>query len=132
MKREPSRDSKGKVRGVSKLEMYNSIDGTNLTPEQFKYGNPQQLNGGNGYPHGVVWINGKDIKNADALIMDTGDECYEFWARINPKRIPRTSNFIRWKHLFDFHDYELMELALNILERIPDEVYKITKEERVL
>jgi len=120
--RKASIDSKGKVRGVSKLEMYNSIDGKNLTPEQFKHGNPHQLGGGNGYPHGVVWINGKDIKTADAMIMDTGDECYEFWARTSSDQ---------WKHLFDFHNYELEELALNVLERIPDEIYEITKKVHV-
>jgi hypothetical protein len=129
--REVSRDSKGKVRGISQLEMHNSINHTKLTPEQYKHGNPHQLGGGNGYPHGVVWINGKDIKDADALIMDTGDECYEFWARQRPVRIPRTSKYIEWKHLFDFHNYELEELALNVLERIPDEVYEITKKTRV-
>jgi hypothetical protein len=129
--KEVSRDSKGKIRGVSNLEMHNSIHKTNLTPEQFKHGNPHQLGGGNGYPHGVVWINGKTKKDADALIMDTGDECYEFWVRQRPVRVPRTSGFVTWKHLFDFHDHELMELALNVLERIPNEIYEIRKTERV-
>ena len=129
--RDVSRDSKGKVRGVSQLEMHNRISKTNLTSEQYKHGNPHQLGSGNGYPHGVLWINGKDMKDADALIMDTGDETYEFWARIRPKRVPRTTTFIHWKHLFDFHDYELMELAMNVLERIPDEIYEITKKVRV-
>jgi hypothetical protein len=47
----------------------------------------------------------------------------------NPKI---SSTFIHWKHLFDFHDHELMELALNVLERVPDEIYKVTKTKRVL
>jgi hypothetical protein len=123
-------DKDGKVMGATKIDIYNSIDKTNVKSEDFKYENPNEVQG-EGYPHGVIWINGKDKKHADAMIVDTGDACYEFWARINPKRIPRTSLFIRWKHLFDFHDYELEELALNVLERIPDEVYKIVKEERV-
>jgi len=129
--RDFSRDSKGKVRGTSQLEFHNSINKTNLTPEQYKDGNPHQLGGGNGYPHGVVWINGKDRKTADTMIVDTGDKCYEFWVRQRSVRVPRTSIFIEWKHLFDFHDYELEELALNVLERIPDEIYEIRKTERV-
>jgi hypothetical protein len=127
--KEVSRDSKGKVRGVSQLEMHNNIHKTHLTPEQFKHGNPHQLGGGNGYPHGVVWINGKDIKDADAMIMDTGDECYEFWICTEP--VQTINGVMNWKHLFDFHGYELVELALNVLERIPDEIYEITKKVRV-
>ena len=64
------------------------------------------------------------------MIVNTGDRCYEFWVREIPKRIPRTSKFIEWKHTFDFHDYELEELAICTLERVPDEEYTIYKRVR--
>jgi hypothetical protein len=121
--------SQGKVRGASDKDRPNKEGKIDYSRPVFPYSNPNQVDG-EGYPHGVIWINGKNKKEADAMIINTGDRCYQFWIREKPQRIPRTSKYIEWKHVFDFHDYELEELAICSLERIPDEEYTIYKRVR--
>ena len=112
--------AEGKVRGSTKVETKDGV----LIDE-----NPNQVDG-EGYPHGVIWSDGKDKKSSTVMIFASGDNHYEMWRRIEPKRVPKTSTFITWEHLIDFHDYELVDMALACLERVPDEEYIVYKRVR--
>jgi len=121
--------AEGKVKGTSKQEMHNNIHKIENKKEVFVDENPNHIVG-EGYPHGVIWTDEKDKKSSTVMIIATGDNHYEMWRRIPPKRIPKTSTFIEWKHLIDFHDYELVDMGLACIERASDEEYIVYKRVR--
>jgi len=64
------------------------------------------------------------IVNAEGGVSDNR---YWVWGtHFSSENVP----FIPWKHLIDFHDYELVDMALACLERAPDEEYIVYKRAR--
>lgn len=116
--------AEGKVKGTSKQEMKNNIHGIENKEEVFIDENPNEVVN-EGYPHGLIWSDGKTKKESTVMIFGTGDNHYEMW-----KRKPKTSSFITWEHLIDFHDYELVDMSLACIERASDEEYIVYKRVR--
>ena len=121
--------AEGKVKGTTKQEMDNNINGIENKKEVFVDENPNEVVG-EGYPYGLIWSDEKTKKESTVMIFATGDNHYEMWKRIPPKRKPKTSSFITWEHMIDFHDYELVDMGLACIERASDEEYIVYKRVR--
>lgn len=74
---------------------------------------------GEGYPHGVIWLDETTKEDSTIMLINRGDNEYALYVKKEEaKRIPRTSSFINgWKYITSFHDYELEDFAIAILER---------------
>jgi hypothetical protein len=66
---------------------------------------------GEGYPKGIVWIDKNDKNDSTIMIVNTGDNEYQLHVRHVLNNV-----YTKWEHVTSFHDYELEELAISILE----------------
>jgi hypothetical protein len=78
-------------------------------------GKPSYVDG-EGYPHGLIWLDGNDKKDSTIMLFASGDNEYRLYVRH-----AKNNEYTKWQYATSFHDYELKDLALAILDGAVEE-----------
>ena len=70
-------------------------------------GKPSYVDG-EGYPYGLIWLDGNNKKDSTIMLFNCGHNEYRLYVR--------HAKYTEWIYSTSFHDYELKDLALAILE----------------